>query len=494
MPAPFRLPLLVLTVLVLAAGALLLSRPRTAFADGETALETRTQAAIEAILNEPDLPSAIWGIYAIDLETGRVVYSHNGDKNLIPASNLKLFTTAAALGTLGPDYRYLTRLYFDGATTSDGTLRGDLILRGSGDPTFGSRNTNGEDPLEVWAQQLRETGVRRIEGRLLGDDDVFEDNPYAEGWDVWHVATEDYAPGSGGLSYSDNLVQLQVSGGGNRASVTVEPSGYVQIENQVGSRRGGGYSPFRVDRALGTNTITLSGSVSQRYRGTLRIPIENPTRFTLHAFADALRAEGIIVDAAVADVDDLDDAPSYTGKEPLLIHVSPRLAEIARRINRSSDNFYAEQLFRTLSDDGTTRGGSRRVLAFLGAGGVNVDGLSIRDGSGLSRKNLITPQSMAGLLRRMHEHPARRAFYDSLPEGGGSGSTLRNRLRGVPMRGKTGSLEYVRALSGYVTAPNGHPYAFCVIANNYTTSGGTIASAQDRIIRALATGASVPRE
>ena len=457
-------------------------------ADDEAPLETRTQAAINEILNEPDLPSAIWGIHVRDLESGRTVYSHNADKNLIPASNLKLFTTAAALDVLGPDYRYVTRLYFDGSTTADGTLRGDLIIRGSGDPTFGSRHAAGEDPFEAWARALRESGVRRVEGRLIGDDDAFEDNPYAEGWDVWHIATESYAPGAGGLAYADNLVELNLSG----SNVRTDPAGYVEVRSRPRTRRGGGYSPFSVERELGTNTIYLNGAVSSRYRGTMLIPIDNPTRFALHAFAEALREEGITVDAGRYDVDDLDSPPRYDGQEPLFTHVSPPLSEIVRRVNQRSDNFYAEQVFRTLSEDGSTRGGTRRVLAFLENAGVETDGLSIRDGSGLSRKDLVTPASMVGLLERMNRHPARAAFFASLPEGGSASSTLRNRLSGVPVRAKTGSLEYVRALSGYVTAPNGHRYAFSVIANNYTTNGSAIASAMDRIVRALATGQRVP--
>ena len=471
--------------------ALVVFSVRPLFADDQgNPLEAQTRAAIDAILAEPDLPSAIWGIYVRDLETGRTVYSTNSDKNLIPASNLKLFTTATALDALGPDFRYVTRLYFDGETLPDGTLRGTMTIRGSGDPTFGSRNTEGPDPLVEWAKNLREAGVTAIEGLIVGDDDVFDDNPWAEGWDVWHVATEDYAPGSGGLAYRDNLVELRLSG----STVRTSPEGYVEIRNGVRATSGGGASPFHVERALGTNTITLSGRVSPRYCGTLHIPIDHATRFTLHAFAEALRDEGIRVDAQLADVDDLDDKPSYDGQEPVLVHASPPLRDIIRQINRRSDNFYAEQLFRTFSSDGSTREAARRVLAFLDAGGVETDGLSIRDGSGLSRKDLITPQSMVGLLDRMNRHPARAAFYDSLPEGGGSQSTLRNRMRGLPVHAKTGSLEYVRALSGYVNGPNGNRYAFCVIANNYTTSGGSIGSAQDRIVRALATGERVPVE
>jgi D-alanyl-D-alanine carboxypeptidase/D-alanyl-D-alanine-endopeptidase (penicillin-binding protein 4) len=303
------------------------------------------------------------------------------------------------------------------------------------------------------------------------------------------VATEDYAPASGGIAYLDNLVELDLQG----SRVSTDPEGYVEVRNRVQARRGGGYSPFAVERELGTNTIYLNGSVSSRYRGTMLMPIENPTRFALHAFAEALREEGIAVDARLVDGDDLDDAPEYEGEQPLFTHISPPLSVIVQRINQESDNFWAEQLFRTLAEDGSTRGGARRVLAFLEASDVDTEGLSIRDGSGLSRKDLITPAAMVGLLDRMNRHPARAAFVGSLAAPGGAG-TLGSRLSGVPVRGKTGSLEYVRALSGYVTAPNGHRYAFCVIANNYTTEGGAIASAQDRIVRALATGERVPEE
>lgn len=487
-----RRPLLALFVIVglLAIFAVSVGvQPSSADADSD--LEASTQRAIEEILAEPDLPSAIWGIYVRDLQTGRVVFSRNADKNLIPASNLKLFTTATALDALGADHRFITRLYFNGAS-SGSTLNGDLVIKGSGDPTFGSRHED-EDPLETWALELRELGITRIEGRIIGDDDVFEDNPYAEGWDIRHIATESYAAGAGGLSYNDNLVELSISGGGGRARVSSQPGGYVDIRNRIGSgRRGAG--PFRVSRQVGTNTIELTGRISSSYRGTLRIPIENPTRFTLHAFRDALEAEGITVSATLIDMDDLDSAPDYDNDEPLLIHLSPPMSEIARRINRRSDNFYAEQVFRSFSEDGSTRGGARRVIAFLDRAGVETEGLSFRDGSGLSRKDMVTPQAIVGLLDHMNQHPARQAFWNSLPEGGGSGSTLRSRLQGVPMRGKTGSLEYVRALSGYVNAPNGRRLAFAIVANNYTTRGSAIASAADRIVRALATGQRVPAD
>ncbi|HYE95209.1 MAG TPA: D-alanyl-D-alanine carboxypeptidase/D-alanyl-D-alanine-endopeptidase [Rubricoccaceae bacterium] len=456
------------------------------------AYEPAVRSAITEILSDPALPAAIWGIHVIDLETGRTVYTHNGDVLLVPASNLKLYTTAAALDALGPDYRYVTRLYSFGEVTPDGTLRGDLVVRGSGDPTFGSRYVQ-DDPFETWAGRLRAAGIRRIEGRLIGDDDVFDDEPWAEGWDVTHVTIENYAPAASGLSYADNLVALEIAGaGGGRASVEAKPGGYVEVHNRVGVRRGNGFGPFRVRRRLGTNVVELSGSVSARYRGTVRLPVDNPTLFAMHAFAAALRADSIAVDAEVWDVDELDEPIEYEGREPLLAHVSPPMAALVARTNRRSDNFYAEQLLRTVGG-GSTAGGARRVQALLEGGDVEADDLSIRDGSGLSRKDLVTPASMAGLLRIMHRHRARDAYFASLPEGGAARSTLRYRLSGVPVRAKTGSLEYVRSLSGYVTAPTGHTLAFALIANNYTVRAPAIGQAQDRIVRALATGQAVPR-
>src|SRR5688572_1643020 len=170
------------------------ARPADVVATGPVA--ARIGAAVDAILAEPDLPPAHWGIYVRDLTDDRTVYAHDGDRLFLPASNLKLLTTAIALDRLGPAHRLATRLYFGGETLPDGTLRGDLVIRGAGDPTFGSR-ASGDDPFEAWATALHDAGVRRIEGRLVGDDDVVEETPWAEGWDVAHVATEQYAQAVG---------------------------------------------------------------------------------------------------------------------------------------------------------------------------------------------------------------------------------------------------------------------------------------------------------
>ncbi len=452
------------------------SRPPDIVATGPVA--ARICGAVDAILAEPDLPAAHWGIYVRDLNNDRTVYSHNGNRLFLPASNLKLLTTAVALDVLGPAHRFATRLYFGGETLPDGTLQGDLVIRGAGDPTFGSR-ASGDDPFEAWAGALHDAGVRRIEGRLVGDDDAVEETPWAEGWDVAHVATEQYAQSVGGLSWGDNLVAITVRG----RRVDTDPTGFVVVDGPSGS---GGFS---IARRLGSNVIDVRGSASNVRR---MIPIEQPTRYALHAFRQALLERGIEADVELIDADDLGAEPNYaTLGQPVLAHLSPPLAEIIRHTNRRSDNFYAEQLFRVIGPDGTATGAAGRAIAFLDAAGAATEGLSIRDGSGLSRKDMVTPRAMVDLLAYMDNHAHRGAFVESLPSGGGAGSTLGRRLRDVDVQAKTGSLEYVRALSGYVRGPDGHRLAFSVIANNYTTGSGRIIDAVDRIVRALATGQRV---
>ncbi len=443
---------------------------------------------IDAIVEGEQVRSALWGIYVQDLHSGRVLYRRNADQALLPASNQKLLTTATALDVLGSAYRYQTTLYFDGR--ADGAvLRGDLILEGSGDPTFGSRRFEQEDPLRQWAQQLAQLGVTRIEGRIIGDDDAFDDDAYPDGWDVSYVATEGFAPARSGLTYRDNLVafKIEATAKGRPVAVEAEPPGYFTLHNQATtSARKRGPTP-RVDRRVGTETVRLHGTAPRAYSGTLDLPVSDPTAFALFSFARHLRQAGIDVAAALLDVDALPEKPSYDRARPLFVYASPPLAEIVRVINKDSNNLYAEQVFHTFGWGGTAEGGARRVREVLARLGIPSEDLSVRDGSGLSRKDLVTPEALARLLVRMDAHPERAAFLASLPEGGERKTTLQYRLRGVPVRAKTGSLEYARSLSGYVESADGRTLVFVILANNYTVSAYRINQAIDSIVLTLST-------
>lgn len=441
---------------------------------------------IDAILNEPQASSAFWGVYVRDLSSDRILYSLNTDKTLVPASNQKLITTSAALSVLGPDFQYETTLHFKG-DIGEAVMQGDLILEGAGDPSFASRELSQPDPMQEWANKLASLGVKKFEGRLIGDDNVFDDEPYADGWDLSFVASESFAPASSGLSSKDNvvIVQIQSDRVGAPPLLKDDPPGYLHIRNDAttSARRRG--RSIHVNRTLGTENVTIKGTVPRVYRRSVVIPVTNPTLSTLHVFKHYLEEAGIEVAASLHDIDMLEEEISYKDASPLFVHHSPVLSEMLEQINKESDNFYAEQIFRTMGWGGSVEGGEKRIRSMLKAAGINIAGLSIRDGSGLSRKNMITTETIGELLVHMYKDEQWQAFKETLPRGGEARTTLDYRLKGVPVWAKTGSLEYVRSLSGYAQTSDGRLIAFSLIANNYTGRSYRIMQAMDRIVRVL---------
>lgn len=459
-----------------------------------SAQSTALSASISQIMQAESAQPAFWGAYVEDVQSGQVHYALNARHPFIPASNQKLLTSAAALDALGSQYRYKTVLYFDGSVSGD-VLRGDLILKGSGDPTFGSVQASGEDPLRLWARRLAELGVRRIEGRIVGDDNVFDDRAYAKGWDIDYItdqASRALGVSASGLAYNDNVVEVKITANGtNRApEITTRPDGIVQIRNDLmtaGRRRG---ISVRTSRDFGSETVRLEGSIPRAYDGTIVTPVTNPTAFTANALALHLQQYGIEVDAEIADIDDLNEF-EYETDRPLFVYVSPPLSEILTIVNKRSNNFYAEQVFRTFSWGGSADGGEKRIKELLSRAGASTTGVAIRDGSGLSRKDMMTPEALGKLLVHMYGHQERDVFLASIPQGGEPRSTLRYRLHNQPVQAKTGSLEYVRTLSGYARTPTGRTLAFVVFANNYTGPSYQITQTIDRIVMELASsGAS----
>ena len=444
-------------------------------------------STIDRLLNRWQAGQAFWGISVVDVESGETLYSRNREKAFLPASNQKIITTATALDALGPTHRYQTSLRFEG-TTEGTVMRGDFTLDGSGDPTFGSVEVPGEDPLKTWANRLASMGVERMEGRLIGDDNRFDDRPYPEGWDVDYITKQAgryMGTSASGLSYRDNTVAVRISASrpGARPTVRARPQGTIQMDNQsMTSRRWRG-STLQIDRMFESNQLVLTGSVARSYRGTVSVPVSNPTTFALNAFVTYLRDAGIETDLEILDIDDLEQR--HRQGDALFVHLSPPLSEIVAVVNKESNNFYAEQLFRTYGWGGSTRGAARRTDAFLRRAQIDTRPVEVYDGSGLSRKNLTTPASMVDLLRHMDEHPARDAFQASLPGGGENNTTLEYRLAREPMQAKTGSLRYVRTLSGYAQRPDGSRVAFAIFANNYTGPSYQITRTIDDVVRVL---------
>jgi len=492
---------------------LLVSTCSGLFAQGSPSPPAATQQLAETIrdtLETESFAGALWGVHIVNLRTGAVLYSRNPDRNFVPASNVKLATAAAALEQLGPEYRYETTMHADGPV-EDGTLKGNLVVRGAGDPTLGGHRQRS-DPTEVfrrWADSLRARGISRVEGNVVGDDTRLDETPLGKGWS-WSDISYAYSAQIGGLVFNENTVDLRVSGHQvhEPAEVTWAPfeTDYVQVVNR--SRT----VPYRKEeneeyqRLMGTNTIYVRTQVHPNDSERESITVDNPTLYFTHVLRSVLQRKGISVEGHPADLDATGLSPTYDG--PSLRRVasyqSPPLSQILQTLNKESKNLYAEQILRTLAvehppetaedlDPASSPLGVKAVRQTLARAEVDTSHVQLVDGSGLSRQNLLRPRALVRLLQHMwlHSDPqVSSAFFDSLPKGGEEG-TLEYRFQGgAPARGnvraKTGTLSNVSSLSGYVTSDRGTPLAFSLFCNHHLAEGYQARSAQDVIVNALA--------
>jgi len=473
------------------------------------ATEQLTQTITDTIESKT-FQGAFWGIHIVNLRSGTVLYSKNADHNFVPASNVKLFTTAAALEQLRPNYRYQTNVYADGPV-EDGTLKGNLIIRGSGDPTLGGYQQR-DNPTQVfrrWADTLRAQGITHIRGNIIGDDRQLDETPLGEGW-TWNDITYAYAAEIGGLVFNENTVNIRVTGRkiGEPARVTWEPfeTNYVTVVNRSRTVPYSKEEDEEYQRLMGTNTIHVDTRVHPNDWKKESITISNPTLYFTHVLRQVLQRNGISVNGHPADLDEIDLAPSYetSSIHKVASYTSPPLSRIARTLNHESRNLYAEQLLRTLAaenppetsedlDPASSPLGVKAVRETLGRAKIDTSTIQLVDGSGLSRKNLARPRSVVRLLKYMWLHSdadVSSAFYDSLPKGGKEG-TLKYRFEGdapakEKVRAKTGTLSGTSSLSGYVTSREGTPIAFAVFCNHHLSDSDDARSAQDVLVNALA--------
>lgn len=466
--------------------------------------------AIADTIDTDTFTGTLWGIHVVNMRSGRVLYTKNADQNFVPASNVKLLTTAAVLEQLGPEYRYQTNVYVDGPV-EDGTLEGNLIVRGAGDPTIGGYEQR-DDPTQVfrrWADSLRQRGITHISGNVIGDDTRLDDTPLGHGWS-WSDISYAYSAEIGGLVFNENTVDLRVEGRepGEPAHISWDPhqTDYVEVVNR--SRT----VPYRKEedeeyqRIMGTNTIHVQTQVHPNGVETESITISNPTLYFTHVLRDVLLQEGISIDGTPADLDELSLTVGYDDGSVRRVasYRSPPLSDIVKTLNHESQNLYAEQLLRTLAVEeppetdedlppGSSELGVEAVRETLARADVDTSRIQLVDGSGLSRQNLVQPQTMIRVLQHMwlHNDPdVSAAFYDSLPRGGEDG-TLKYRFRGrSPARdnvqAKTGTLSNTSGLSGYVTSGSGAPIAFSVFSNHHLADGDQVRSAQDVIVNTIA--------
>ncbi|HUP00461.1 MAG TPA: D-alanyl-D-alanine carboxypeptidase/D-alanyl-D-alanine-endopeptidase [Gemmatimonadota bacterium] len=434
-------------------------------------------------------------VYAVERELP--LYLHDADIPLVPASNMKLYTTAAALDRLGPDFQYTTSLYAEGPIRPDGTLQGDVILEGRGDPTLSGRFYADSTTyvFDRFAAELRSLGVRRIAGGIVGDASYFDDARVAPGWESTNLLWW-YGARTSALSFNDNTVTIEVRPGdwvGAPPRISFDPHSdrLVMVNSAVtGNRRGGRSIGIRRRPDLGGYEIR--GRIPIR-SGPLRyvVAVEDPPLFALSVFRDRLARAGITVQGGLKVRHDWEQR-SRRSARLVASQSSPRMIEIVRVINKNSQNFFAEQVLKTLGaifeDEGSFDEGAEVVRDFLSRMGVSVWGVRIEDGSGLSRYDSVTARGTAELLVAMADHPWFGEYYESLLIAGEDGDP--RRLNAPAARGnvrtKTGTLRGVSSLSGYVTTLDGELLAFSVISNSLPRGKGGAIAIEDAVAERLA--------
>lgn len=447
---------------------------------------------IACLLSDPNLQNATIGLYIESINDNKVIFRQNEHRLFTPASNMKLYTTAASLTKLGPKWKFTTPVYADGLI-SDSTLTGDLIIQGHGDPAISGRFYQN-DPLAIfrsWADSLKLKGIRKIEGDLLADDSFFSGNRLGEGWQ-WDDEPYYYSAQTSALSFNDNCIDISVTPGrqiDEPALTSVSPlTDYVYLLNYSRTVPADSATTISFDRRRSLNIIEVNGNIAIRADTlTESITIESPAIYFITVLHQTLKSRGIAI-SGKARVLLRSEKPDYSRMKPLFAHHSPPLSELIKVINKPSHNFYAEQLFKTLgaklSNHGSFEGGAKAIGAWLISIGLSPNEYSIVDGSGLSRLNLVSPFSTATLLRYMYRHKHFDYYYQSLPIAGVDG-TLKNRMLKTSaqnnVHAKTGFVRYTRSLSGFISDATQRPYVFVMMFNHFTVPVSYINDLQDKI-------------
>jgi D-alanyl-D-alanine carboxypeptidase/D-alanyl-D-alanine-endopeptidase (penicillin-binding protein 4) len=486
------------------------------------------QERIAALLSAPDLAHGFWGIEVVSLTTGETLYTLNSDKLFTPASNTKLFTTAAGLALVGPDYKFRTTVETTGTLDRYGRLNGDLVLVGHGDPNlsgrelpYDQRTQRADDPiqaLESLADALVQKGVKFIDGDIVADDSYFAFERYGEGWSQDDLVWADGAPVSA-LTINDNVVFVNIlpaDRAGEKAFVTIKPfTDYYRLDNRIVTTSAGTGRKFFVNREPGSMVLTLWGNLPLDDPGTNEaLAIEDPAEFAAQLFRQLLEKRGIVVygrqrtrhtelatlSTFTATAVVASGGGSEAGTRPfktdqpitLASYDSKPLVEDVRVINKVSQNLHAEILLRLLGRErgtaGTVEGGLEVMREFLTKAGIASDQYVFYDGSGLSRQNLVTPHAVIQLLRYASAQPWGAAYKSSFPVAGVDGS-LSERLKAPRLEkrvlAKTGSLGGVKTLSGYATTDSGQTVAFSILSNNLNLPAKRVTDTIDGIVAAI---------
>ena len=434
------------------------------------------------------LEDAYYGVLIKRLGSDECLEAYHQNQRFTPASLTKLITTATAIEVLGSDYSYMTSLQYQGHISEDGVLVGDIVIKGSGDPTLGSPyfHANTAEILDVWVEAIRASGIKAIDGAVLADASVFDKQAIPDKW-IWEDIGNYYGAGVFGLSVGDNAYDLyfsKVEVGEVAAVDRIVPSGtHLQFESQVvgaDNNRDNAYiygSPWHFERVI-RGTIP-AGREHFKLRGALA----NPPL----VLADMLKMQLEAKRITVSEPSRVLWSAEASDRQTISVHLSPKLSDIIRVTNKESHNLYAEHLLKTLVADGktpaTTQDGLDQILDFWESKGISTEDIKLYDGSGMSRANLLTPEFVVAVIEYMMTQSAHAdVFFQSLATAGVDG-TFRYFLDGTPLaqitRGKSGSMSGVRCYAGIIEKSPNDKYVFCLMANNFIVSQSELIKAME---------------
>ncbi len=448
-------------------------------------------AEVEKIAGESGLKTALVGFCLVDLEAAPdSAVGFRMDSGLVPASVMKVLTTATANELLGPDGRFVTELQTTGTLGEDGVLAGDVVIRGGGDPTLAAMDLT--PTYAKWRSALVEAGVKQVEGSVIGDASIFGTVLTPDTWQ-WNDSGNYYGAGASGLTVFQNLfyATFRTPSVGAKAPFTgTNPPlpGHEFINEMRVGASGSGDNGYIYGDAYG-RLFTFRGTVPAGSGSfTIKGALPDPAFFCARTFSEYLVAHGVPVTGAPTTDRLLVAAGKEIGaRKKIFEQSSAPLSEILMTTNHKSDNLKAECLHRAIgvkvSGVGTTESASEAVRAHWAGKGIDMTGFYMGDGCGLSRANTVTPRQLALMLQAASESPHFESFRSSLPVAGRSG-TLKSIGGGSPaegrIRAKSGTMDRIRNYAGYVDARSGKRYAFALFVTNYTTD---LASVKSKIVR-----------
>ena len=485
--------LLMLVVVALMACRSVSTGPSPAV--GSRGSDRALASMIDSLVDIPAFANAHWGILIVDPASGDTLYARNAGKLFMPASNMKILTSAVALTQLGPDYRYRTTFAARGPVTN-GTLAGDIVVIGRGDPSVSDHMMHDAMiPLRVIADSIVARGIRHITGRVVAAGNAFPDATLGYGWS-YDDFEDSYSAPTDELLFNEGFSEIHVRGGahpGEPVTAVVGPAKTaisVRVLATTGpnvARDSAGHLPnsLRARKDSATWTVTLEGAISPGDTATIEVTHRDPAKAYLAAVREALQERGISVDESPTD--------TAAHLDTLAALSSPPLRDILKALMKPSQNQIAEMLFRTvaLKATGIGRADSASVVVQrqIAQWGVVPTEAVIRDGSGLARYDYVSPRTLVRVLDAMKRAPTFQTYYDAMPIAGVDG-TIRNRMKGTPAQGnvhaKTGTLAMARSLSGYVTTANQRMLIFSFLCNNWTTPVRDVERVQDLVATRLA--------